>query len=213
MTRNVMLAASSALLVVIAAVVLVLTGTISVPFLNESAAQLMTRLNQAAVSGGYSFTFTKADSSKWALAAGHRLEAYAIGDNEAVFARITSNTPLLGFPPGSTSFSWADQGVSALIPLEFAQRMNGKTVEVGVIARASQSKPSATISIVYATQQAGNSGWFKVKLTSNFELIKFTYQIPPLPSGYTKSPIIVMTSDELGKGRAAELLGIYVKPL
>jgi hypothetical protein len=175
---------------------------------NSAVAQLVSDMTSIAQAGGYAATFSEQQLVKWQLAEGHKIERFSIGNENTVFARLTSGTAL-----DQTSVDWAPLGLSTLLPLDFATQSAGKKIEVGVIARSAQSNGAAKMMIVYATQQAGNSGWQQVQLQSDFALFRFTFEVPIADGGYTNQPIVVIHSDASGSGKAVELIGTYVKVL
>jgi len=204
-----MLVAGAALLAAAAAAMLAFTGVISLPFLHPSNTQLLKQINEAAMTGGYSLTFSQADNSKWQLGEGHKLERFGLDGADAAFARLTSNVPL-----NATTWEWSTQGLSAELPVEFNNRTNGQKIEIGVVARASAANSSNAVTVVYATQQAGNSGWHDLRLSSDFSLQTFVFDVPKRdPGSYDKMPIIVLNSDRSGGGKAVEIMGVYVKPV
>ena len=171
-------------------------------------ANLVVRMNDVASAGGYAITFANRDAEQWQVAAGHRLEKFSIDGGAIVFARLTSMTPLV-----ADSFEWPTQGLSVSLPPDFGNRSNGRSIEIGVVARAASGHPNATLSAVYATRQAGNSGWKKVPVGSQFELKTIKYDVPKLEGGYTNPPVFVLNADASGSGGSIELIGIYFKIL
>jgi hypothetical protein len=121
--------------------------------------------------------------------------------------RLTSTTPL-----DASSVDWHSTAATFTLPLEFAQRTSGKKIEIGVIARSPGANAAPSLYAVYATQQAGNSGWKALALTGEFQLIKFSYDVPGIEGGYQNSPIIAFHSDPQGAGHAVEILGAFVRP-
>jgi hypothetical protein len=171
-------------------------------------AQLVTAMNEAAAGGGIAISFKGEDVGKWKLANGHRLERFSLDAAGPVFARLSSSMPLEW-----TSNQWPTQGLSVLLPRQFAEASNGRTVEIGVIARTAPVNGSPRITALYATQQAGNSQWQSIVLKPQFEMYKFTYTVPSLEGGYAAEPILVFHSDPSGAGHAVEMIGAYVKLL
>jgi hypothetical protein len=169
-------------------------------------AQLVNEMRTAAVGGGYSASFSEQDVGKWQIAEGHKIERFSAGQSGSVFARLTSSGAL-----DKSSVQWPTLGLSATLPVEFATATAGKKLEIGIIARSSQSNGSAALSVNFATRQAGNSGWQDIPLKPDFELFKFEYNVPVVETGYTNGPMIVLHSDATGSGNSAELIGIYVK--
>lgn len=166
-------------------------------------------MTEAASGGGYAATFSSVDAAKWQIAAGHKLERFSVEGEDVSFARLSSNTPM-----DAATWEWATQGLSTTFPVDFNNQTNGGRIEVGVVARAPAANPAGTISVVYATQQAGNSGWRELTLGGEFALSTFTFDVPKVePGTYTKQPIVVINADPSGAGRSAEILGVYVKKL
>lgn len=191
----------------VAAAVLASTNFFSsLPFMMPSARELVAQMTGVVVEGGIAVTFSKADAAKWEIGPGQKLEKLAITDDGAVIARLTSTGTI-----DLKSFNWPEMGLSATLPPEFAKKSNGRRLEIGFVARAPQANPAAEVSVIYATQQAGNSTWRQFKLSPTFELMKFTYDVPKQEEGYSKNPIVVFHSDATGFGRSVELLGVYVK--
>lgn len=179
---------------------------VDLPFFPKSPeAKLIDQMEQIA-EGGIAVTFGERDIKAWKIANGHRLERFSVSGDDAVFARLTSTTPL-----DPTTFEWPSQGLSASLPTEFNNRSNGKPIEIGVVARATGSRPNATLSLVYATRQKGNSGWLQVPLGDQFQLKTFKYNVPKINSAYTNPPVVVLNSDPTGTGGSIEILGLYVK--
>ena len=171
-------------------------------------AQLVTAMNEAAAGGGFVVSFMEKDAKKWSVAEGHQLERLSLDPSGPTFARLTSSSALEW-----KSNDWPKQGLSVMLPLDFAKRANGKKIEIGVVARSAATKGTDRVTVVYATGQAGNSHWQAFALKPQFETLRFTYDVPAIEGGYTSAPIIALTSDPAGKGRALELIGIYVKVL
>jgi hypothetical protein len=169
-------------------------------------AQLVNAMNEAAAGGGFAASFLHTDAGKWKLADGHRLERFSLDPTGPTIARLTSSVALEW-----RSNQWPNQGLSVLLPKEFGQLANGRTIEIGVVARMAASNGSPHFTAVYATQQAGNSQWKSIVVKPQFEIHKFTYDVPAVETGYSSEPIVVITSDSAGQGRAVELIGIYVK--
>jgi hypothetical protein len=165
-----------------------------------------TQLKEVAAGNGFAVTFLDADLAKWQLAEGFKIERFSLGHNGPVFARLTSNTPL-----DEKSFHWPRLGLSALLPLQFGQDSNGQRIQVGVVARAANNDTTSAVSVAYATQQAGNTGWRKFNVKSEFQLFKFVWDVPVVETGYTASPILTLNSDPSGSGQSVEILGVYVK--
>jgi hypothetical protein len=184
------------------------TVPVSTPTSQPSSreAQLVTQMNEAAAGGGFVASFLEADVRKWQIGQGHRLERFSLDPSGPVFARLTSSTPL-----DKVSVEWPSLGLSMALPVEFANLANGRTVEIGFIARSAQSNGSPELSVIYATQQAGNSLWRAIELKPTFEAYKFTFDVPKVDSGYINGPIVVFHSDATGNGRAVEMIGAYVK--
>jgi hypothetical protein len=171
--------------------------------------QVMTRITDARIDGvGIAATFSERDAKRWRLAGGHQLERFAVDDGEVVFARLTSSVAL-----DVNSNNWEQQGLSLSLPAAFGNRTNGQVIEVGFAARAPGANSADAVSVIYATRQAGNSGWKSFRVGKDFQLFKFTFNVPNVQGGYTNEPIIAFTSDPGGTGRAVELIGVYVKPL
>jgi len=165
------------------------------------------RMSQAAVQGGgYALTFSGPGSENWKVGPGHQLERFSVESGDAAFARLTSTAAFNG-----NSTEWEKLGLTAALPVEFNNQTKGQMIEIGVVARAPSVKPSDAIMIMYATQQAGNSGWQRLALGRDFELLKFTYKVPTVEGEYIAKPIIVIHSDAQGRGRMADILGVYVK--
>lgn len=165
-------------------------------------------MNDVAASGGMALTFDETSIKHWGIAPNHKFERFMINEGGTVFVRLTSSVPLVG-----ETVPWNEKGLSFQLPLGMATKTNGKKIEVAVVARPSRNNGSNHINIVYATQQAGNSGWKKIILSGEFSLFKFQYDVPPVADGYTLAPIVVLHADDTGTGRAVEILGMYIKIL
>jgi hypothetical protein len=170
--------------------------------------QLMEAIESASKQGGISAAFSDGEVKKWQIPDGHQLERFGLNDQGMVFARLRSDGPINNDLP-----EWALRGLSLKLPTALNQAAQGKEIEIGVVARSAQSSPSPEMAAVYATQQAGNSGWQSFKLTSYFDLHKFTYKVPVPDTGYDRAPILVFHPDVEGKKRSVEILGVYIKIL
>ncbi len=210
MARAGILVAGAVGLAVVAAGVLASTNFLGIdlPFFKPSERELVTRMTEVTALGGFAVTFAESDAPRWQLAPGQKLERFSLGDGQFTFARLTSSGALDNETP-----KWSERGLSFTLPLEFSNRSKGRRVEIGVVARSSQANSAGAFSIVYATQQAGNSGWQVVELSPIFELKTFVYTVPSIDGEFGNSPIVVVHSDADGKGHSTELLGIYVKIL
>lgn len=171
-------------------------------------AQLVKDMVTAASNDGYSATFSEQDVGKWALAQGNKLEGFGLNGAGAVFARLTSTNLL-----DKQSVAWTTLGLSSTLPVAFGNLSAGRRVEIGIIARSAQSNGSSELSALYASRQAGNSGWQAFPLTPEFQLFKFNYDINVIEGGYTNGPMLIIHSDSSGQGKSIELLGAYVKAL
>lgn len=209
MKKPFLFAVGGALLALLPIALLALAGVIVIPATTSEKELAMAKLNDAAVTGGYSVSMAQFDALKWQIGGGHRLERFGLNESGGVFGRLSSGKPL-----DAATWDWASQGLSAQFPVEFNNRTNGQKIEIGVIARTSQSNPSATLSVVYATQQAGNSGWKDLVLDTDFSLKTIVFQVPRVqPGAYTKQPIVVLNADRSGSGKSVEILGVFVKPV
>lgn len=168
--------------------------------------QLVKLMTQVSDNGGVAATFSDRDMASWQTGAGHKLERYSLGGGEAIMARLTSTLPL-----DPSSVDWRTSATSFVLPLEFAQRSNGKRIEVGIVARAPSTNASPRLAAAYATSQAGNSGWKGLALSGEFQLIKFFFDVPGVETGYQNQPLIAFHSDPEGQGRSIELLGAYAR--
>jgi len=164
----------------------------------------MAQLTGAVSNGGYALTFAQANAKSWQIAPNHKLERFSLDGSDTAFVRLTSSVPL-----NPETVDWPTQGLSTLLTPAFSNQMNGKRIEVGIVARAAKNSPAQNMYAIYATQQLGNSGWREIPLGSDFALHTFTYDVPKAePGGYTNPPIIVMRASN---GTSIELLGVYVK--
>jgi hypothetical protein len=73
--------------------------------------------------------------------------------------------------------------------------------------------PTSEADFVFATRQAGNSGWRKITPTGTFALTTFTYDVPKVAAGYHEPPMIVIHADPSGQGKSIEVFGIYVRQI
>jgi hypothetical protein len=184
------------------------TGQLTAPAAPKEQPNWMHIMNDVAANGGMALTFDDSSIKRWGIAPQHKLERFSIDGSGAVLARLTSSVPLVG-----ETVPWNEKGLSFPLPLGMAVKTNGKKIEVGIIARQSPSNGSNHLNIVYATQQAGNSGWQKFKLTGEFALYKMQYDVPAVADGYSTTPIVVVHADDTGSGRAVEIIGLYIKVL
>ncbi len=210
MPRTGLLIGLAAVLIAAAAGVLVATNVIDVGlvFSRFNEKELGGFMRDVGTSGGVTATFAQTDIPAWQLAEGNKLERFALSGSATVFARLTSGSSL-----DKASVDWHKAATTLNIPLEFAQRTNGRTLEIGVIVRAAVSNGSTSVSIAYATQEAGNSGWQNFNLSPDFQLIKFKYKVPLVKAGYKNPPLIAFHSDADGGSRSIEMLGAYAKPV
>lgn len=175
-------------------------------FQSSPTQKLVSRMNEIASQGGFAASFSEADARKWLLADGHRFERLSVDSAQAVVGRLSSGVPVDNTPP-----SWESQGLSVELPVTFAQQWNGKRIEIGIIARTPKANPSDVLNVVYATRQAGNSGWRRFKLAPDFQIYTILFDLPEVATGYQNKPIIVLHSDAAGKGHSVELLGVYAR--
>ncbi len=171
-----------------------------------TAEQLMAEMGETAAAGGQVATFAESNIKTWSIAEGHTLERFSLNGSDAVYARLTSATAL-----DPKSFAWQALGLSHLFTREFNNSTAGRDIEIAVIARRAPSNSSDTLFVMYATQQAGNTGWKPIALSNDFELHKVTFKVPQPEGGFQNPSILVLQADPAGKGRAVELLGVYVR--
>lgn len=174
---------------------------------DSSEQQLMDEMKSISSQGGVAANFSDRDVKRWSLADGHRIERFSVQGSETVFVRLSSSAAL-----GQPYSRWEDLGLSVKFPTEFLERNKGFAVEIGVIARQPSENASQVINAVLATQQTGNSGWNKLKLTGEFSVQTFKWTIPPSQAAYTAQPILVLSADSEGTGKAVEVIGVYMKP-
>jgi hypothetical protein len=208
MSRSGIVLIISAVSFVALSAILIITKTIDVGlfdsrFAEENLGELMSDIRGK---GGVGVTFSGADMPNWALGPGHQLDRFSISNSNVVFARLKSSQRL-----DVASVDWGTSSASFTLSAEFAQRSNGKVIEVGIIARTAQANGAPALAVAYATQQAGNSGWRSLELDPDFRLMKIKYQVPEVPGGYSNLPVIAFHSDPSGSGRAVEILGAYAK--
>jgi hypothetical protein len=168
--------------------------------------QLMAQISDASATGGQAVTFSDSNTKAWSLAEGHRLERFSLNGGDVAFARLTSLTRL-----DSQSFAWPTLGLSWLLTREFNNATRGREIEIGVIARRASVNSSDQLFVMYATQQAGNTGWKPIRLSNDFELHKVTFKVPQPDGGFQNPSILVLHADAAGKGRSVELLGAFVR--
>ncbi len=168
--------------------------------------KLVAQVTSAGSGGGFSVTFSQADAKKWHVAQGHRLERFTLESGDAAVARVVSTIPL-----DMKSTEWPTQGISVQLPAEFSNRSNGKPIEIGIVARVAPGRQKGPLTVVYATRQAGNSGWQQLEVGGQFELKTLSYKVPPLEGGYTNPPVLVINADPSGNGGGIELIGVYIK--
>lgn len=162
-------------------------------------------MTQLATPDGMAFSFANNDLAAWSVTEAHRIERFSFGGTSQTLARLSSTLPL--DPENRLS------GLQLKLPIAWAERANGKKIEIGIVARQPQTNAAQDVSVLYATLQAGNSGWHTLKLTTDFEVHKFTFDVPAVETGYTAQPVIIVRSDTAGGDKAVELVGLYVKPL
>jgi hypothetical protein len=171
------------------------------PSLSAAEMRAMNSMKQVAVTGGFAATFSGPESRTWDLAAGHRLERFSLNGGGDIMGRLISSVPL--------DNERVIDGLYVELPAQFAEIANGRRIEVGVLARGGQANPSSVLSVLYATRQAGNSGWKTLNLSPTFELRKFSFDVPKLPGGYQAQPVIALRGDAGGRGLTVELVGVY----
>lgn len=176
------------------------------PFLKPNEEQLMSDLAGIASRGGHVATFSQQGAQSWRLAQGHRLERFSLNDRGAVFARLSSSTHI-----DPNSFDWPNLGLSWVLTREFNNQSNGKRIEIGVVARRAQANSSDSVYLMYATQQAGNTGWKPIPLSTQFELHRVPFDVPNVEGGFANPPILVLHADPTAKGKSVEILGVYVQ--
>lgn len=156
--------------------------------------------------GGVALTFALADARRWDVAGE---STYHVETDDAlpglVFARVASAKAR----PGAS----AALGLRAFLTPDFAQRANGRRVEFGVIARSPSTHGAGALAIVYATQQAGNSGWRTFRLSRSFAAYTAVFEVPRVAEGYAKPPFISIHADALGRGREADVLAVFARIL
>lgn len=168
--------------------------------------RLVSEMEAVASAGGFAASFSDQDARRWQLADGHRFERLAVDSSRSAIGRLSSSVPLDVSPP-----SWESQGLSIELPASLAQQWNGQRIEIGIIARAGQTNGSNVLKAVFATRQAGNSGWRGFELNGEFKINRILFDMPVVETGYTAKPIVVLHSDEKGTGRSVEILGLYVR--
>lgn len=166
----------------------------------------MSDLKEIASRGGQVATFSGSGAQSWRLAEGHRLERFSLNDQGAVFARLSSTVHL-----DPKSFDWPNLGLSWLLTKEFNNSTAGQRIEIGLVARHAQTNPSDTVYLMYATQQAGNTGWKPIQLSSQFELHRIPFSVPNVDGGFVNPSILVLQADPTANGKAVEILGVYVQ--
>jgi hypothetical protein len=214
-----------ALVFALAAVgVLVWTNNLDAPFLtgpsrsptssatpaagsSSQQSELSKIMSEATSSGGYAATFSEQDIKLWKIGAGHRVERFSFQGENTALARVTSTVAL-----GQPTTQWEELGLSIRLPTRLSEDNKGYAVEVGIVARQPSQNASDAVSVVFATQQTGNSGWNTLPLSRTFELRTFKWTIPPIEGAYSVNPILVINADASGQGKAIEILGVYVKP-
>jgi hypothetical protein len=209
MSRTNTLITGAVALAIVAAILMVWTNLFGIQQLlgmRPSEKELMAEMTEIAASGGQVSTFSKGLINTWKVAEGHKLERFGLNDEGAVFARLTSSVVLDG-----KSFDWPNLGLSWLMTQEFNNSVAGRRIEIGIVARRSQQNSSEQLFLMYATQQAGNTGWKPVPLSNQFELQKIYFDVPSPEGGFQNPPIMILHSDPDGKGRSVEMLGAYVR--
>jgi hypothetical protein len=174
----------------------------------SSDLQWVQRMKAVVSGGGFAATFADNGVQGWRLPEGYRLERFSIDGGRVAFARLSSSKPR-----SNELETWAERGLSYQFPVDLNNRSSGGRLEIGVVARRAQTNSSDYLYAAYATQQAGHSGWQRLQLLPQFNLQTFVFNVPAAPAGYSNQPIIVLHSDDTASGRAAEIIGVYVKQL
>lgn len=196
---------------IIAAILLLSAATLATALralpASSAPGDLLAQALNAAKKDGIVVTLANEHVRSWRAPVGHDLRRFAVAGGPTTFATLTSRKKL-----NNRSAKWTDRGASVELPLSFNNKTMGGRVEIGVIARRSQPSGAPFLSLVYATQQAGNSGWRKIKLTSEFALSTISYDVPRVAGRYRHPPIVILNADPAGSGRAVDLLALYVRP-
>jgi hypothetical protein len=172
----------------------------------KTANDAASNMTEVARSGSVVATFSEKDITRWGLPPEHRLDRHRFHDGEVFYGRLTCIGPV-----NNAANTWEMRGLSLKLPVEFNNHSRGKRVEVGIVARRGGVFPSEAMMVVFATQEAGNSGWRLFTLKSTFELLTLTYDVPATSELYSKHPILVIHSDANGTSKSADILGAYVK--
>ncbi len=214
MPRSTIFVVTALVLAAIAAAIVYTSGALNNPSTvietsprspsNPPASGFQQIMSEVKSVGGVALTFANTDAANWRVGDANRLERFKINGSDVAFSRITTGQPL-----DVESTNWASQGVSATFSVDFNNFTNGKKVEVGILAKAAASNPVKKMYAIYATQQAGNSGWREIVLGDEFAVHTFQFDVPVVTEpGYTNPPILVVRASN---GQAIELLGVYVK--
>lgn len=161
------------------------------------------KMAEMATGEGLAFSFADSDVTAWSITPGHKIERFSISGGKQALARLSSAHPLNQNDKLS--------GLKLTLPVEWAQKVNGKRFEIGVVARQPQSNAATDFSFLYATLQEGNSGWRTYKLSPQFQSSKFNFDVPLLEGGYQSAPVVVIRADSTGQDKAVEIVGVYMK--
>jgi hypothetical protein len=149
--------------------------------------------------------FASPGVSRWRVPQGTDLKVVKVGDIDAPIGRLSSTVPL-----NRNSYEWETLGASVLIPSNVVAALNGREIEITVRARTSAQNPSEWIWTVFATQQAGNTGWHASALSRSVEPFRLKFKVPYVQEGYAKPFILVLNGDHDGLGRVAEVESVSI---
>lgn len=100
--------------------------------------------------------------------------------------------------------------ISFKIPDEVEQAVSGSKIRVDVLAKSTGSE--TPIAVAYSTNEVGNSYWRSMMATDQFQVMSFTYDVPPMAEGRGDFIGILPDYHDIGEGIVLLGLGISIVP-
>jgi len=86
---------------------------------------------------------------------------------------------------------------------EYAHVFDGQRLRISVQARAAGPSPAPVeLAVLYASRQAGNTGWQLFALSEQYQTYSFSFQMPALTRVDEESPFLILRPASTGPENA-----------
>lgn len=153
--------------------------------------------------GGAIIDLSRSDARAWTVPEGYTLERKRGGAGPFGVITATSSEAL-----SEEGKSWDQRAVNVSFESEYANIINGQTVEVMIEARSVSER--GALDALFTSRQIGNSGWQSFELGESFERYTFQTSLGRKRSMNDKSPLVLLRPAQAGPAGGVEIKRVAI---